>query len=112
MSGRPLAARPIRDEDYLPLESEDLAGDIDYSMSPAFRYFVPAVSLPNLGIFGREAQATYLLDKVRRAVDSMESDDQTLISLGYELQTLLGTIVRQVADQRSSYCGATQTLIV
>ncbi|TVY40930.1 hypothetical protein LSUB1_G002748 [Lachnellula subtilissima] len=112
MSGRPMAVRPIRDEDYLPLEPADLAGDIDYSMSPAFRYFVSAISLPTLGMFGREAQATHLVDKVKRAVDSMETNGQTFVTLGYELQTLLGKIIRQVAEQRTSYCGATQTLLV
>ncbi|TVY41846.1 hypothetical protein LOCC1_G004833 [Lachnellula occidentalis] len=112
MSGRPMAVRPIRDEDYLPLEPADLAGDIDYSMSPAFRYFVSAVSLPTLGKFGREAQATHLLDKVKRAVDLMETDSQTFVTLGYELQTLLGKVIRQVAEQRTTYCGAIHTLLV
>jgi hypothetical protein len=112
MGGRPFATRSIRDEDYLPLEYTDLAGEIDHSMSPVFRYFVSAISLPGVGPFGREAQAIYLMDKVKRAVDSMQIDDHTLVALGYELQTLLSTVIDQVGGKWSGFCGATQVLIV
>jgi hypothetical protein len=38
MHGRPLATRPIRDDDYLPLEPEFLDGSRRDVMEPTFRY--------------------------------------------------------------------------
>lgn len=114
MTGRPLAARAIRDDDYLPLEAAELAGDINYSITPTFRYFVStnAISLPGIGPFSFEAQSTYLLDKVKTFVDSMDCDDQMLINLGRELQTALAFITEKVACEVKGYCGATETLVV
>jgi hypothetical protein len=89
-----------------------LAGEIDHTMSPVFRYYVSAISLPGVGPFGREAQGIYLMDKVRRVVDSMNIDDNTLVALGCELQTLLSTVIDQVGGRWSGFCGATQALIV
>jgi len=111
MRGRPFATRAIREEDYLPLECAELAGEIDHSTGPVFRYYVSAISLPGVGPFGREAQAIYLMDKVRRTV-SMNTDDNTLVALGSELQALLSTVIDQVGGKWSGFCGATQALIV
>ncbi|KAN0105047.1 hypothetical protein V8E51_010792 [Hyaloscypha variabilis] len=111
MHGRPLATRPIRDDDYLPLEPEFLDGSRSDMMEPTFRYFVSAISLPGVGPFGREAQATYLLDRVRMVIEAGQTSEHTLYPLGCELQNLLGTVMEQVAGRWGIYCGATQLLI-
>ena len=110
MSGRPLATRPIRENDYLPLEPEemDMARN---SAQPTFRYFVSATQLPNVGSFGREAQATYLYDKVRFSIETGESVVAKLYHLGRELQGLLAVVMEQLDGRWGIYCGATQMLI-
>lgn len=110
MHGRPLATRTIRDDDYLPLEPEQLDGNDDF-MEPTFRYFVSAISLPGVGSFGREAQATYLFDRVRMAIETGQTTEHTLYPLGCELQSLLGNVMEQVAGRWGVYCGATKMLI-
>lgn len=111
MHGRPLATRPIRDDDYLPLEPELLDGSRHDLMGPTFRYFVSAISLPGVGSFGREAQATYLLDRVRIVIEAGQTSEHSLYPLGCELQNLLGTVMEQVSGRWGIYCGATQMLI-
>ncbi|TVY73163.1 hypothetical protein LSUE1_G005657 [Lachnellula suecica] len=112
MQGRPLSTRPIRDDDCIPLEPADLAGDVDFSKTPAQRYPVSAISLPSVGSFGKEAEAAYLLDKVLAVVASRETSDKAFITLGCELQMLLATVVDSSAGDAGSYCGATQIIIV
>jgi hypothetical protein len=111
MNGRPLATRPIRDSDYLPVESDDMVADSEFKV-PMTRYFVSALNLPAIGAFGREAQATYLYDKVRLTIDAGKISPYYLYPLGRELQTLLSTVMEQVAGRCGVYCGATQMLIM
>jgi hypothetical protein len=111
MHGRPLATRSIREDDYLPLEAEDFESGLVSSLEPTFRYFVSATSLPGVGSFGREAQATYLLDKVRIAIESGDTSHNTMYPIGRELQSLLGTVMDQVAGKTKDFCGAIQMLI-
>jgi hypothetical protein len=111
MSGRPLATRNISDDDYLPLESDDLDELTVYSVQPAFRYFVSATSLPGVGPFGREAQAVYILDKVRMVLEVGLVNEHTLRPLGLEAQNLLSIVMEQVSGKWGIYCGATQFLI-
>jgi hypothetical protein len=114
MNGRPLATRYIRDDDYMPVELEDLDdgfGDITESVP---RYFVSATALPGVGTFGRHAQAAYLLDRVLLAVDVDELDDtrwSELCILDHTLQPLLSTIMEQVGGRWGVYCGATAMVI-
>src|ERR1700744_4058197 len=70
MNGRPLATRYIRDDDFLPLEREDLEDNVGATLDPMFRNYVSAITLPDVGTFGRHAQAAYLLDRVLLAVDA------------------------------------------
>lgn len=110
MNGRPLATRPIRENDYLPLEPEEI--DVGRnSAQPTFRYFVSATQLPKVGSFGREAQATYLYDKVRVSIETGESVVAKLYHLGRELQGLLAVVMEQLDGRWGIYCGATQMLI-
>jgi hypothetical protein len=111
MHGRPLATRSIREDDYLPLEAEDFESGLVSSLEPTFRYFVSATSLPGVESFGREAQATYLLDKVRIAIESGDTSHNTMYPIGRELQSLLGTVMDQVAGKTKDFCGAIQMLI-
>jgi hypothetical protein len=109
MHDRPLATRPIQDDDYLPLEPELLDGSQQDIIQQ--RYFVSANSLTGVGQFGREAQATYLLDRVRVVIQAGQTSEHTLYSLGYELKNLLGTVMEQVDGRKGVYCRATQMLI-
>ncbi|KAE8442215.1 hypothetical protein EG329_003744 [Mollisiaceae sp. DMI_Dod_QoI] len=111
MHGRPLATRPIREDDYLPLESYDLDRDSNDLLEPTFRYFVSATSLPGVGTFGREAQATYLFDRVRLALESGDAMANNLYHIGRDLQNLLAVVMEQVAGRWGVFCGATQMLI-
>jgi len=111
MHGRPIATRPIREDDYLPLEPVELDENRDGMMEPTFRYFVSATSLPGVGSFGREAQATYLFDKVRLAIEAGQTSESSLYPLGLELQSLLGMIMAQAGGRWGYYCGATQMTI-
>jgi len=111
MHGRPVATRPIRDDDYLPIESVELDQNRDGMMEPSFRYFVSATTLPSVGTFGREAQATYLFDKVRLAIEAGQTSEISLFSLGRELQNLLATIMDQAGGRWGVYCDATQMSI-
>ncbi len=111
MNGRPLATRPIRDNDYLPIEIEDMeAGSIELT-TPPMRYFVSATTLSDVGTFAREAQATYMYDKVRLAIDAGNTSAYYLYPLGRELQTLLSTVMEEAAGRWGVYCGATQMII-
>lgn len=110
MRGRPLATRPIREDDYLPLESYDLDRNADELLEPTFRYFVSATSLPGVGTFGREAQATYLFDRVRLSIEGGELSSNAY-HIGRDLQNLLAVVMEQVAGRWGIYCGATQMLI-
>jgi hypothetical protein len=111
MSGRPLATRPIRDNDYLPMEPDEMDVVSEFT-NPKTRYFVSALNLSGIGSFGREAQATYLYDKVRLTIDAGKSGVYYLYPLGRQLQTLLSTVMEQVAGRWGVYCGATQMLIM
>ncbi len=110
MNGRPLATRAIRENDYLPLEREELDGG-NY-LQPTFRYFVSATSLPGVGSFGREAQATYLYDRVRFSIETGESVAGKLYHLGRDLQGLLAVVMEQLDGRWGIYSGATQMLIM
>ncbi|KAK0101854.1 hypothetical protein ONS95_001333 [Cadophora gregata] len=110
MIGRPLATSPIRENDYLPLEPEELDRRSTFSQ-PTFRYFVSATHLPSVGSFGREAQATYLYDKVRFSIETGESVVAKLYHLGRELQGLLAVVMEQLDGRSGIYSGATQMLI-
>ncbi|PVH72825.1 hypothetical protein DL98DRAFT_659822 [Cadophora sp. DSE1049] len=110
MNGRPLATRPIRENDYLPLEHEEMDRGGNYSQ-PTFRYFVSATHLPSVGSFGREAQAIYLYDKVRFSIETGDSVVAKLYHLGRELQGLLAVVMEQLDGRWGIYCGATQMLI-
>lgn len=110
MNGRPLATRPIRENDYLPLEPEEMDRGGSFSQ-PTFRYFVSATSLPGVGSFGREAQATYLYDRVRYSIETGESVVCKLYQLGRDLQGLLAAVMEQLDGRWGIYCGATQMLI-
>jgi len=79
--------------------------------APSYRYFVSATQLPNVGSFGREAQATYLYDKVRFSIETGESVVAKLYHLGRELQGLLAVVMEQLDGRWGTYCGATQMLI-
>ena len=114
MRGRPLTTRYTRDDDYLPLESNDLDETTADILEPTFRYFISATSLPGVGTFGREAQAAYLLDKVLQRVEVEVLDETTwweLYHLDRELQALLSTIMEQVSGRWGIYCGATSMTI-
>lgn len=110
MIGRPMATRPVRDNDYLPLEPEALDHSHNTSQ-PSFRYFVSATSLQGVGSFGREAQAVYLYDRVRYAIENGESMANKLYHLGRDLQSLLAVVMEQLGGRWNIYCGATQVLI-
>ncbi|KAL2060809.1 hypothetical protein VTL71DRAFT_8861 [Oculimacula yallundae] len=111
MAGRPLATRPTRESDYLPLEPEEMdrAGR---ESQPLFRYFVSATSLPGVGSFGREAQATYLHDRVTFSIENGDSIVNKLYHLGRDLQGLLAAVMEQLDGKWGVYCGAYQILIV
>jgi hypothetical protein len=111
MHGRPLATRSVREDDYMPLESYDLDKDVDDFLEPTFRYFVSATSLPGVGSFGREAQATYLFDRVRVAIEHGEAIANNLYHIGRDLQNLLAVVMDQVDGKVGVYCGAIQMLI-
>lgn len=111
MEGRPLATRPIRDDDYLPLEAGEMEGD-SRNMSPQYRYFVSATTLPNVGTFGRECQATYVLGKVQAVIDDDELTQDKLMTLGRELQSLLSTVMNQTDGRWGHFSGSTKSLIV
>lgn len=114
INGRPLATRFIQEDEYLPLESEDLDHKIN-GAEPIFRYFVSATSLPSVGTFGREAQAAYLLDRVLVAVDVGDEVDgakwEELYALDNMLQPFLSTLMEQVGGRWGFYCGATAKTI-
>jgi tRNA(Leu) C34 or U34 (ribose-2'-O)-methylase TrmL len=88
-----------------------MAGDAR-NMSPQYRYFVSATTLPNVGTFGRECQAVYILGKVRTAVQDVDFNQDKLMTLGREMQGLLSTVMNQTAGRWSHYSGATKNLIV
>lgn len=111
MHGRPLATRSIREDDYLPLESYDLDKDVDDFLEPTFRYFISATSLPGVGIFGREAQATYLFDRARLALEHGEAIANNLYHTGRDLQNLLAVVMEQAGGRGGIYCGSVQLLI-
>ena len=110
-SDRPLATRLVRDDDYLPLESDDLDNGDKDSLDPTFRYLVSATSLPGVGEFGREAQAAYLFDKMRMIVQASDTTRYKLYHMGREFQGLLGMVMEQAAGRCGSYCGASQIII-
>jgi hypothetical protein len=95
----------------LPLEAEDLEAGLVSYLEPTFRYFVSATSLPSVGSFGREVQATYLLDKVRVATESGDISHNTMYPMARELQSLLGTVMDQASGKTKDFCGAIQILI-
>jgi hypothetical protein len=111
MHGRPLATRPIREDDYLPLDSYDLDKNTEDMVEPKFRYFVSATSLPNVGTFGREAQSTFLFDRARVAIECPHAIANNLYHIAHDLQNLLAVVMEQVAGRWGIYCGATQMLI-
>jgi hypothetical protein len=111
MDGRPLATRPIQDDEHLPLEAEELAGTVRV-MSPRYRYCVSATTLPNIGTFGRECQAIYLLAKSQTVVRDVDFNQQKLMTLGLEMQGLLSTVMNQTAGRWGHYAGATKSLIL
>jgi hypothetical protein len=111
MRHRPLATRIIREDDYMPLESDDLDEGGADPMQPNLRYFVSALALPGVGPFGREAQATYLFDQVRLAVEQNALVGDVMRPLGLDLQRLLSIVMEQIAGRWGVYCGATQMLI-
>jgi hypothetical protein len=111
MEGRPLATRSIREEEYLPLEAEEMAGTAPV-MSPRYRYFVSAITLPNIGTFGRECQSTYILGKAQTAVQEANFNQDKLMTLGLEMQSLLSTVMNQTAGRWGPYHGATKNLIL
>ena len=110
MNGRPLATRYIRGNDFLPLEREDLDEGAEIIPEPMFRNFVSAITLPDVGTFGRHAQAAYLLDRVLLAVDADDLNETRwaeLYNLDHILQPLLSTIMEQAGGRWGIYCGAT-----
>lgn len=111
MEDRPLATRPIADDDYLPLEASDLAGD-SASMEPRYRYYVSGSSNINIGTFGRECQAIYVLGKVQVAIEDDDFDETNLMELGRETQGLLSTVMNQADGRWGHYSGAIMSLIV
>jgi hypothetical protein len=114
MTGRPLATRYIRDDDFLPLEGEDLDEGAGNILDPVFRNYVSAITLPDVGTFGRHAQAAYLLDRVLLAVDAefLEGSRWTeLYTLHNTLQTLLSVVMEQVGGRWGVYCGATAVTV-
>lgn len=111
MDDRPLATRPIRHDDYLPLEASDMAGD-SASMEPKYRYYVSGSSNLNIGTFGRECQAIYVLGKVQVAVEDDDFGEANLMELGRETQGLLSTVMNQTDGRWGHYSGAIMSLIV
>jgi hypothetical protein len=111
LEGRPLATRHIQDDDYLPLEAEEIGSDTNH-ISPQSRYFVSATTIPNVGTFGRECQAIYVLEKVQFAVQDTDFNQEKLMRLGRELQSLLSTVMGQTAGRWGYYSGATKCLIM
>ncbi|KAG9230350.1 hypothetical protein BJ875DRAFT_158443 [Amylocarpus encephaloides] len=111
MVERPFAIRRIRQNDYLPLESDQLAGEAP-SLDARHRYFVSATSLTNVGTFGRECQATFVHAKVRMAAQEDNFTHDKLTSLGRELQGLLSMVMQQTEGRWDHYAGAMKTLIV
>ncbi|KAH6673299.1 hypothetical protein B0J14DRAFT_700321 [Halenospora varia] len=111
ISNRPLATRSICGEDHLPLEPEDLSGQGGETTSFQYRYPVSATSLASLGSFGRDAQATYLMEKVRNAIQAGQVYGDNLVVLGSELQSVLGMVMTQTAGRCGVYCGSSQMLI-
>lgn len=111
MRDRPLATRLTRDDDYLPMETSDLELSAVNPSNLSLRYFVSATSIPGVGSYGREAQAYYLLDKVRTAIEQGRTDPYTLYPLGLELQSLLSTVMEQIAGRWGIFCGANSIII-
>ncbi|RDL35862.1 uncharacterized protein BP5553_06474 [Venustampulla echinocandica] len=111
MAGRPLAWRPIRHNDYLPLEADELVSHATKLMNLEPRYFVSS-TLPRIGMFGGEAQAIYLLQKVRLAINERQVNAETLMTLGRELQNLLTANMNQPTGRWCHYSPATKILIV
>lgn len=87
----------------------DMSSDFLHSKP---RYFVSTLHLPNVGKFGREAQATFLYDKVRLSVDAGRTNAYLPYSPEVELQALLGIVMEEVGGPSGMFCGATQILIV
>ena len=114
MNGRPLATRYIREDDCMPLEVGDLDESTGQPTESILRYFVSATMLPDVGTFGRHAQAAYLLDRVLLAVDIDELDEARwaeLYNLDHTLQPLLGSVMEQVGGRWGAYCNATAMVI-
>jgi hypothetical protein len=114
VSGRPLATRYIRENNYLPLESGDLDDPNMDLVEPIFRHLASTTTLADVGTFGREAQATYLLDRVLVAVDGDEIDDSKLVeifALDALLQPFLSMVMEQVGGRWGFYCGANSMAI-
>lgn len=109
MHGRPLATRPIREDDYMPLEAYDLDRNIEDMTEPKFRYFVSATSLRNVGTFGREAQSCFLFDRARIAIETGNSNN--IYAMAHDMQNLLAVVMEQIAGRWGIYCGSTQMLI-
>ena len=106
-----MATRSIQEDDYLPLEADEMSGDVR-AMSPRYRYFVSATTLPNIGAFGRECQAIYVLGKAQAAVQDDDFNQDKLMMLGREMQGLLSTAMNQSAGKFGHYSGATTNLIM
>lgn len=111
MEDRPLATRPIDSDDYLPLEASDLAGD-STNMEPKYRSYVSGNSNLNIGTFGRECQAIYVLGKIQVAVEEDDFGETNLTELGRETQGLLSTVMNQADGRWGHYSGAIMSLIV
>ena len=114
MNGRPLATRYIRNDDFLPLEMEGLDENAGIASEPLCHNYVSETTLPDIGSFGRHAQAAYLLDTVLLAVDAEILDEtrwSQIYTLHYTLQTLLSTIMEQVGGRWGAYCGATSLTV-
>lgn len=90
---------------------EDMEAGLPAITTPAMRYFVSATTLSDIGTFAREAQATYMFDKVRLAIEAGNTSAYYLYPLGREIQTLLSTVMKQAAGRWGVYCGATQMII-
>jgi hypothetical protein len=111
MRDRPLATRLIREDDYLPVETADLERSAMDPINLSLRYFVSATTIQGVGSYGREAQAYYLLDKVRTVIDQGRTDPYTLYPLGLELQNLLSTVMAQIDGRWAVFCGANSIII-
>jgi hypothetical protein len=116
MGGRPLATRYIRDDDFLPIELHDLDEGAGNPVDSMFRNHVSAIALPDVGTFGRHAQAAYLLDRVLPAVNVDVIDHSKwaaeLISSAHDtLERLLSTVMGQAGGRWGVYCGATAMMV-